>query len=102
MLMNGLVRTGLGLAVGALLVTSLTGCRSTSTDRIRVLEAQKAASERKNQELNEQAAELRARQIEKGLRTTGLRYLECGHSDSRCATGFRRTDARSVADSRCP
>lgn len=48
------------LALGALLQT--TGCRS-STDRMRVLEAEKADAERRNQQLKQKEAELRAQMV---------------------------------------
>jgi flagellar motor protein MotB len=48
------------LALGALLQT--TGCRS-STDRMRVLEAEKAESERRNQMLKQKEAEMRAQMV---------------------------------------
>lgn len=60
MLVNGFVRAG-GMLVLAALVT-VTGCRS-NTDRIRVLEAEKAESERENQELQHQQSELRGNVI---------------------------------------
>jgi chemotaxis protein MotB len=48
------------LALGALLQT--TGCRS-STDRMRVLEAEKADAERRNQQLKQKEAEMRAQMV---------------------------------------
>jgi chemotaxis protein MotB len=48
------------LALGALLQT--TGCRS-STDRMRVLEAEKAEAERRNQQLKQKEAEMRAQMV---------------------------------------
>jgi len=61
MQMSGVLRSGLMLlAAGLFLVT---GCRST-TDRMRVLEAEKADANRRNQELKNREAELRASLIE--------------------------------------
>lgn len=48
------------LALGALLQT--TGCRS-STDRMRVLEAEKADAERRNQQMKQKEAEMRAQMV---------------------------------------
>jgi len=60
MLVKVYARLGLALMAGLLLTS--TGCRS-STDRIRVLEAEKAQAERQNQDLQHQQAELRASMI---------------------------------------
>jgi flagellar motor protein MotB len=61
MLVNALARGG--LAIAALGMVMLVGCRAT-TDRIRVLEAEKADAARRNQELVGEQAELRAELIE--------------------------------------
>ncbi len=53
-------RAFLALALGALL--QVAGCRS-STDRMRVLEAEKADAERRNQELKQKEAEMRAQMV---------------------------------------
>lgn len=53
-------RAFLVLALGALI--QMAGCRS-STDRMRVLEAEKAESERRNQELKQKEAEMRAQML---------------------------------------
>lgn len=58
MLVNAYARAGLVLVVAVL----LTGCR-TNTDRIRVLEAEKADAERRSRELMHAQAELRAEKI---------------------------------------
>jgi chemotaxis protein MotB len=58
MLVNAYARAGLVLVVAALLA----GCR-TNTDRIRVLEAERADAERRNSELKHAQAELRAEKI---------------------------------------
>jgi len=52
-------RAFLVLALGAFLMA---GCRS-STDRMRVLEAEKADAERRNQELKQKEAEMRAQMV---------------------------------------
>jgi len=59
---NGFARIWLGFLIIAVIL--MAGCRSTATDRMRVLEAQKADSERRNDQLKHQLAELRAQQIE--------------------------------------
>lgn len=59
---NGFARLWLGLVIIALILAA--GCRSTRTDRMRVLEAQKADAERRNGDLKHQLAEMRAQQIE--------------------------------------
>ena len=58
MLVNAYARAGLVLVVAALVA----GCR-TNTDRIRVLEAERADAERRNRELMHAQAELRAEKI---------------------------------------
>ncbi|MHC4549510.1 MAG: OmpA/MotB family protein [Planctomycetota bacterium] len=58
MLVNAYARAGLVLVVAVVLA----GCR-TNTDRIRVLEAEKADAERRNRELKHAQAELRAERI---------------------------------------
>jgi flagellar motor protein MotB len=58
MLVNAYARAGLALVAALLLV----GCR-TNTDRIRVLEAEKADAERRNRDLMHAQAELRAEKI---------------------------------------
>jgi chemotaxis protein MotB len=58
MLVNAYARAGLVLVAAALVA----GCR-TNTDRIRVLEAEKADAERRNRELMHAQAELRAEKI---------------------------------------
>ena len=58
MLVNAYARAGLVLVVAALVA----GCR-TNTDRIRVLEAERADAERRNSELKHGQAELRAEKI---------------------------------------
>jgi len=58
MLVNAYARVGLVLVVAALAA----GCR-TNTDRIRVLEAERADAERRNNELKHAQAELRAEKI---------------------------------------
>ena len=61
MLVNGFARTALGLAfVGIFLMG---GCRST-TDRMRVLEAEKADADMRNKALVNEVATLRARSIQ--------------------------------------
>ena len=58
MLVNAYARAALVLVAAGLI--QATGCRSAQTDRIRVLEAEKAEAERQNQELQHQQADLRA------------------------------------------
>lgn len=53
-------RALLVMALGALM--QMAGCRS-STDRMRVLEAEKADAERRNQELKQKEAEMRAQMV---------------------------------------
>ena len=58
MQVNRFARTILGLAVTGLLLMG--GCRSTTTDRMRVLEAGKAEADRRAAELRDELAALRA------------------------------------------
>ncbi len=60
MVFRAIPRAFLVVALGALLQTA--GCR-TSTDRMRVLEAEKADAERRNQELKQKEAEMRAQMV---------------------------------------
>jgi len=60
MVFRAIPRAILVVALGALLQTA--GCR-TSTDRMRVLEAEKADAERRNQEHKQKEAEMRAQMI---------------------------------------
>lgn len=60
MVFRAIPRAFLVLALGALL--QMAGCRS-STDRMRVLEAEKADAERRNQELKQKEAEMRAQMV---------------------------------------
>lgn len=55
-------RLGLGLAVMGLLFAG--GCRATSTDRMRVLEAEKSDLQSQNQDLKGQLAGTRARELQ--------------------------------------
>ena len=60
MVFRAFSRAFLVVALGALV--QLAGCRS-STDRMRVLEAEKADAERRNQELKQKEAEMRAQMV---------------------------------------
>jgi len=60
MVFKAFARAGFVLALGALV--QMAGCRS-STDRIRVLEAEKAEAERRNQQLKQREAELKAEMV---------------------------------------
>jgi len=60
MVFKAFARAGFVLALGALVL--MAGCRS-STDRIRVLEAEKAEAERRNQQMKQREAELRAQMV---------------------------------------